>query len=153
MQCTSYTNDLESDNMNIKCTFNGKKAWENAVDLLQHRSMEIHENLKQAAYDEGNYRLCLALIHMEFSPVVWSNITKQEQSENLMKQRLLPQNRTQNWLSVSAEESELSKWFCMMHVCSSGVDLEPAPSRSWTSGVLCVSDLSAKCSISSIISD
>ena len=115
MPCTSYTNDLESDNMNIKCTFNGKKAWENAVDLLQHRSMEVHGNLKQAAYEEVNYRLCLALIHMEFSPVVWSNITKQEQSENLMKQRLLPQNRTQNWLSVSAEESGLSKWFawCM----------------------------------------
>ena len=59
-----------------------------------------------------------------------------------MKQGFLPQNRTQNWISVSAEESGLSKWFGMMHVCSSGVDLEPAPSRSWTSGVSDSSDLS-----------
>ena len=60
------TNDVESDKMNNKRAFNGKKHGK----MLLIFYVEIHKNLKQAAYGEpeGNYRLCSALSHMELSP-------------------------------------------------------------------------------------
>ena len=101
-QCT--TNDVESENMNIKREMNWhKKTWDDAVNHLEARVLGHYEELSRAVYKEGRYRLTEHFRHLEKEPYDWSAMDVNERRSHLQKANLRSLPR-EGGLSIQHEE-------------------------------------------------
>ena len=99
------TNDVESENMNVKRAVDfQKKTWDEAANILHARVLATYEELCRAIYQDGEYRLKPEYQHLGVAPGKWAGLTLKDRQKQLQKANLrLPPGAT--YLTVTAEES------------------------------------------------
>jgi len=104
--CQFTTNDVESENMNVKREMDfSKKTWDEAANHLHARVLAHFEELSRGVYKEGRYRLSESFKDLEKEPYEWSAMTVTERRHHLQQANLKPTMKGNCELSISAEES------------------------------------------------
>ena len=99
------TNDVESENMNIKREVDWqKKTWDSASNHLYARILAHYEELCRAVYKEGRYRLAENFQHLAKEPHEWNAMDVNNRRRHLEKAHLKPPSGKGS-LSILAEES------------------------------------------------
>ena len=99
------TNDVESENVNIKREVDWqKKTWDDAANHLHARVLAHYDELSRGVYQEGRYRLSERFKNLEKEPYEWNAMEVKDRRRHVEKAHLRAV-AVEGSLSVQTDES------------------------------------------------